>query len=273
MPPLKKMFFDVVKFIMSVPVHVGRRFHESNPSVMNMIRLDFQEAQCFLLLATQIISLIAVHGSKNFLEAANVVELAVNYVYAEVIGALGLLLPTFVWALIFSKGEGMSAYLHILTLVTAILSAASLGSKYSNPFSAFTTSTSSVAAKLGGISFAAACASCAYHQPPKFYCGILADPQDSAELVENINISIGLTGFFFIYCVVYLFTTISQSSALSFRWRVFTGSLRPPQNGTPVPFIAGDNSFPRWPEKLQKCQCSYWVAFMQLRLSFIASWR
>lgn len=180
-----------LNFIQQFCIWIASWFQISDLNALDELIADFQEAQCFFLLTVQIVTLIAANGVRNLLVVTSAVESAVNYKYAELVGGMGFCLSTFTWFLMRTLGNNISLYFNILTLLTSIVSLASLGVSRRG-FANFADWRSDLT-PTGGARFTSDLQACAELQPPTFYCGAFTG---TYEITESAGTFLDMIGSF-----------------------------------------------------------------------------
>jgi len=147
-------------------------FQISQKNVLDELIADFQEAQCFLLLTVQVVTLVAVSTSQNLLVLTSIAQSQVNQKYAQLIGGMSICLIAFTWLLMWSLGKGVTIYFMALAFLGGVVSLATL-SVTRRGLSVFNDWESGLK-ETNVARISTNYESCGEWQPPTFYCGTLA---------------------------------------------------------------------------------------------------
>jgi hypothetical protein len=169
-------------------IHGIRERIHSHIDVLSHILVEFQEAQCYFMVACQAAVLTTIHNPNAF-AATSIAQLGANQSLAILIGYAGLLLVTYVTINLEAFGRN-SWYTLGISGISVVVGTATLASiQYSSSYTAgFFDSQNSFDPQLTPISGLGQLTSCGGFSPPVIYCGL-------GSVVDNIqNVFPLLTG-------------------------------------------------------------------------------
>jgi hypothetical protein len=172
-------------------------------SVLMSMLVEFQEAQCFFMLATQIAVLVSFRNQSKFYEPENYAQLDMDNYLGQIIGAAGLI-PVSIVMFTLNIGDMSSWYILSLSGITLATSSATV--IISNSISIY----GNTAADLASFYNVSPLQACGNHPPPIIFC----DTVWSKTTTNTQNYLENILGFIYIGPII-IFSVILFQFVLS----------------------------------------------------------